>query len=825
MVRLPLFCWMLGILVLFPSPGGRAGAPLLPQRLTVYPARIALRNSDSRQQLAVWGHYPGGKVRDLTDHVRFRASDPTVATVSVSGLVLPAGRGKASIVVEGPGKNAARLTVPVTVSAYDLAAPIHFPTQVVPLLTKFGCNAGGCHGKQYGQNGFKLSLFGFDPQADHAALVKEARGRRLFAASPENSLLLLKATGSVAHGGGRRLDPKSSEYALLLRWVRQGGPYETGKGRQIVGLDLWPAERALARQDSQRLLVTARYDDGTSEDVSRLAQYQSNDADVAVVDEAGVVRTQDVPGEAAVMARYLGQVAVCRVTVPLGKAIPQYPHFPTANYVDKFALAKWKKLGIVPSPACSDAEFIRRASLDICGTLPTPAEVRRFLAARDSNKRVMLIDRLLKRPEYADFFALKWSDVLHNKRQNLDFYKAGTFGFHAWIHKNLAENRPYDQFVHDILAGQGSPEQHPPVTWYRLVRTLDGYVDNTAQLFLGLRLQCAQCHHHPAERWGQEDYFGLAAFFARVGRSKVVIPNICYPPSSETIADNRTGKVVHPRTGQVMKPKGLDGPIYKESPYEDPRQLLVDWMARPDNPYFARALVNRMWGHFFGRGIVEPIDDMRLTNPPSNPELLDALARDFIKHKFDVKHVIRTICTSRTYGLSSTANDYNRHDRKNFARYYPRRLQAEVLLDALARATGVPTAFPGMPPGTRAIQLPDESVPSYFLDIFGRPQRSTACECERLNDATLAQSLHVLNSPEVQGRIVAPGGRAAKLAREARPHKEKLTDLFLWVQGRLPDAEELAFTERYVNRRADKVKAYQNLLWALLNAKEFQFNY
>jgi hypothetical protein len=710
-------------------------------------------------------------------------------------------------------------------SARGEEPPVSFPNQVVPILTKLGCNAGGCHGKQLGQNGFKLSLFGFDPEADHAALVKEARGRRLFSAAPASSLFLLKPTAAVPHGGGRRLNPTSPEYRLLLRWVRQGALYEPGPARHVVGLDLWPVEKTMGRKDSQPLSVTARYDDGHNEDVTRLAQYQSNDTDVAVVDGAGVVRTLDVPGEAAVMARYQGHVAVFRAAVPLGQPIGRYPDFPAANFIDELAVGKWQKLGIVPSEPCTDAEFIRRASLDICGTLPTPSEVRGFLGDPAKDKRTRLIDRLLDRPEYADYFALQWADVLHNKRQNLDIYKAGTFAFHAWIRRSLAENRPYDQFVRDILAAQGSPEAHPPVVWYRLVRTLDGYVDNTAQLFLGLRLQCAQCHHHPAEHWSQDDYYGLAAFFARVGRKNVVITNICYPPQSEHIFDTRTGQVTQPRTGQVMVPKGLDGPFYPSSLYEDPRQHLVDWMVRPDNPYFARALVNRMWGHFFGRGLVEPLDDMRVTNPPSNPELLDALARDFIAHRFDLKHVVRTICTSRTYGLSSTPNAFNAHDRKNFARYYPKRLEAEVLLDAVAQATGVPARFSGLPSGTRAIALPDESVPSYFLDIFGRPQRSTACACERLSDATLAQSLHVLNSRAMQDRITAPTGCAARLAADPRSDREKVEELFLWAHARLPDAKEREHAERYVSGHSDKVRAYQNLLWALVNAKEFQFNY
>jgi hypothetical protein len=794
-------------------------------RLTVHPPAIMLSGIDSRQQLAVTGPDDAGRIDDLTERVTFRSSDAAVATVTPEGLVLPVGNGKAVVTVSWSGKEPHRVDVPVTVAGYDPDAPVSFPRQVVPILTKLGCNAGGCHGKASGQNGFKLSLFGFDPRLDHDALTREARGRRLFPAAPENSLFLLKATATIAHAGGRRLDRQAPEYALLLRWIKQGAPYEPGKPRQVIALDLWPRDRLMGLRDAQRLLVTAHYQDGSAEDVTRLAQYQSNDTEYATVDEAGVVRTLDVAGQTAVMARYQGQVAVFPVQIPFGPPLKDSAGFTPVNYVDELAQAKWKKMGIAPSPPCTDTEFIRRATLDVCGTLPTPDEVRAFLADPAPDKRKKLIDALLERPEYADFFATKWADVLHNRRQNLDIYKQGTHAFHAWIRRALIDNKPYDEFVRAVLAGSGSPEEHPPVTWYRLVRTKDGYVENTAQLFLGLRLQCAQCHHHPAERWSQDDYYGLAAFFARVGRRNAIIPNICYPPSSEDIYDTRSGQITHPRTGAVMKPKGLDGPVYADASGVDPRQQLVDWMVRPDNPYFAKALVNRTWGHFFGRGLVEPIDDMRSTNPPVNPELLDALAKDFLAHQFDVKHVIRAICTSRTYGLSSTPTPGNARDRQTFARYYPKRLPAEVLLDALAQATGVPTTFAGLPRGTRAIELPDESVASRFLDVFGRPQRATPCECERLNDATLSQSLHLLNSREVQARLAAPNGRATKLAADARPTRAKVEEVFLWARGLPPTEAERDHAERYVADHPDKAKAYQNLLWALINAKEFQFNF
>ncbi len=529
-------------------------------------------------------------------------------------------------------------------------------------------------------------------------------------------------------------------------------------------------------------------------------------------------------GLAAVMARYQGQVAVFRATVPLGLPIAGAPDFPVDNLVDAATLKQWKALGIAPSESCTDAEFIRRASLDITGSLPTIAEIKAFVADAAPDKRARLVDGLLERPEYASYFAVKWADILRNKREGNESFARGTFTFYDWIRENLARNMPYDRFVRSIVAASGTPTTAPPVQWYQRLKQTDAFVDDTAQVFLGMRLQCAKCHHHPFEKWGQDDYYGFAAFFSRIGRKPSPAGRMT-GRTEEVIFAARSGAVNHPKTGQLMKPKGLGTEALDIPASGDPRQKLVDWMADPKNPYFARAVVNRYWAHFFGRGVVEPLDDMRQTNPPSNAELLDGLADDFVQHGYDLKHLIRRIATSRTYGLSSVPNESNAKDKQSFARHYPKRMSAEVLLDAISQVTAAPTSFGGLPVGTRAIELPDESVASAFLDTFGRPKRDSPCECERVSDASLGQSLMLLNSNEVQGKLSAGGGRATALTQDPRPEAEKLDELFWAAFGRAPSSGELTSALSHLGKNPQKKReAFEDIIWALVNAKEFQFN-
>ncbi|MBL8798577.1 MAG: DUF1553 domain-containing protein [Planctomycetia bacterium] len=801
------------------------------QALAVQPAKVALKGGDDAAQLVLTANLVGGRLQDLSGDVKYEPADPKVVRVTTAGRVIPLANGSTEITVTYGDKS---IKVPVTAEAVDQNLPINFGNQIVPIFTKLGCNSGGCHGKASGQNGFKLSLLGFEPDLDYMTLVKEGRGRRLFPAAPDNSLLLLKATGVVAHAGGKRMEEGSDEYKLTRRWIAAGMPFGDKADPTVTKITIFPEHRVLSRSNKQQIAVYAHYSDGSIEDITRRAQYESNDTEVAVVDNLGVVRTLEMAGEAAIMARYQGKVSVFRSTVPLGKNVPDWKFDPKTS-VDVHTAKKWKELGLQPSELCSDEEFLRRVSLDITGTLPTPEQVKEFLADQAADKRDKLVDKLLETNEYSYYFANKWADILRVKRRNLPDRAVGTFGFHNWIREAMAQDKPYDQFTREILAGTGDNVKSPPTVWYLELTNPENFVDDTAQVFLGLRMACANCHHHPYEKWSQDDYWGLAAFFGRVGRKNIVTPGVNQQgqnKSRQFIYTKSTGNVINKRTNQPAPIKPLDGEPMTIAPEEDPRQKLVDWMADPKNPFFARAVANRYWAHFFGRGIVDPLDDMRVTNPPSNPELLDGLAKELVDSKFSLKHLIRTICKSKTYQLSSVPNDFNKHDKHSYARYYPKRMGAEVLFDAVCQVTNVPTPFAGLPTDKyapkRAIMLPDESFQSYFLDVFGRPQRISACECERVSEANLAQALHLLNSDEVQTKLAAGNGRADLLAKDARPDAEKVEDLFLWTFGRRPTDKDkeaaLAHIGKYADKPNGKKVAYENILWALLNSKEFIFN-
>jgi hypothetical protein len=791
---------------------------------------LHLRGRDARQQILVTATCENGMVQDFTHQVIYSADPKTVVQVDKTGLITPAGNGTAVITAKGPQGLSA--TLPVTVEQFEAVNPINFPNQIVPIFTKTGCNAGGCHGKSGGQNGFKLSLLGFEPQEDYEHLVKEARGRRLFPASPERSLLLLKATATLPHGGGKRLGPDSQDYKLLLRWISEGMPFGKPSDPTVARIEVFPRERTMALNGDQQLIVTAHYTDGSSEDVTRSALFEPNDKEMAKTDDTGHVEVFRQPGDVAVMIRYQARVAVFRATVPLGAPVEHLP--PGKNFVDELAFKKLKAVGMPPSEPCNDATFSRRAALDIAGRLPTPEEIKPFLADKDPAKRDKWIDILLDGPDYADYFANKWSALLRNKRAD-GRQTRGAYAFHAWIRDSLFENKPYDEFAREILAASGEIGENPPVAWYRQVRDSSAQLEDTAQLFLGTRLQCAQCHHHPFEKWSQQDYFSFAAFFTQIGRKPGAQPGeeIIYHRRGNPVATNKKNK-------QPMKPAGLGDPPLNLSPDEDPRQALADWMSRKDNPFFARTLVNRYWKHFFGRGLVEPEDDIRETNPATNPELLDALARHFVDNGYNLKELVRTICHSQVYQLSAVPNEYNQVDKQNFSRYYPKRLTAEVLLDAVDQVTRFGSKFDGLPPGTRAVQLPDNSfnASSYFLTVFGRPEMSSSCECERSQDASLAQSLHLLNAKEIQDKLAADTGRAALLAADNnRAEEEKIRELYFCAFSREPDEKELTFARTYLEKKPvsskdgkpdaapNKRQAYEDIIWALINTKEFLFNH
>ena len=816
------------------------------QSLSAMPHQIVLRGADRYQQLVITGHFANGGVRDLTRQGAWRVVDPGIVRIERGGLVVAMKNGATDVTIEVEGKT---VKVPVTVEDADREQSINFTNEIVPIFSKLGCNSGSCHGKATGQNGFKLSLLGFEPRVDYDALALEGRGRRVYPAVPAASLLLNKPTGAIAHGGGKRLDPASRDYQLLLRWIREGLPFGNDNDPKVTGITIAPGHRLIGLRSSQQITVTAHYSDGSHRDVTPQAEFSSNDTELAGISETGLVETRDRPGEGAVMSRYLGRVAVFRATIPQDVPADKFTFPIPASFIDEHVFAKLKQLGIPPSEVCSDSEFLRRASLDITGTLPAAVEAEKFLADKDPEKREKLIDDLLGRPAYASYFSLKWGDILRNRQKGMVGVGGGatrTVALHDWIRDSLKTNKPYDQFVREILTAKGDfagTNAQPPVGWYNVLRTPQMMVDDTAQVFLGTRIQCAQCHHHPYEKWSQDDYWSLAAFFARTQLGNTPSKGKGPPAGGQKglpVVVAREGQVTNPQGKVYSNPRPLDGEMLTVPPEQDPRQLLADWMVRPDNPYFARALVNRYWAHFFGRGIVEMPDDLRVTNPPSNPALLDALAKDFSGHKYDFTYLIRTICTSKTYQLSSTPTEYNAKDKQNFARFYPRRLAAEALVDAIDQVTGVPTTFGsgGKVASARAIDLPDEAFRSPLLAAFGKPERSSACECERSPAVTLGQSLLLIGSPEVHNKLKNPKSRAGLLAADSRPVAEKIKEVYLLVYSRPPTAEEQQIAEAYLAKPATvspsvpkqqatsaKQWPYEDFLWALMNTKEFLFNH
>lgn len=788
---------------------------------TVPGGRFLLRGPDARLQLLVSGK-AGSRQFDQTRLVTYTVEPQGIVTVDATGMTRPVADGQAT--VKARAANGQETSVAVAVEHFENPPPINFGNQIVPIFTKLGCNGGGCHGKQGGQNGFKLSLLGFFPEDDYEFLVNESRGRRLNVPAPSKSLLLTKPVGQSPHGGGKRMDVDSDEYRLLYRWIEQGMPAGAKDAPTVAAIKCLPEGRVMDRAAEQQIACYATYTDGTVEDVTRMTLYEPNDTQLAESGKTGLVRTLDLAGEVAIMARYQGQVSTFRATIPLGAPIAGMP--PVRNFIDEAVFGKLQLLGIPASPMADDTTFLRRVYIDITGTIPTEAEVRAFQADSDPAKRDRVIDRLLDSPAYADYFANKWNMVLRNKRKQPDD-QAGTYAFRQWIWDSLYENKPYDQFVGEILTASGDSQVNPPVVWYREVTQSNEQVEDVAQLFLGVRIQCARCHHHPFEKWSQNDYYHLAAFFSRIGRKESADPTMKQAREKRIFHNEGQPTAQNPRTGQNLAPAGLAAVALEVPADQDPRVKLVEWMTAKDNAFFARSLANRYWKHFFDRGIVEPEDDMRETNPPTNPQLLDQLAKHFVESGFDLKSLVRAICQSSTYQLSALPNEYNQKDKQNFSRYYPKRLSAEVLYDAFHQVTATSERFNGLPEGTRATQLPDASIAPYFLKVFGQPQGDTACECERSQEANLAQSLHLLNSAEVQNKVSAGNGRAATLAADKnRTDDEKLRELYRWVYSREPDSDELQIAQAHIAKHKDNPKlAYEDIVWALINTKEFLFNH
>jgi hypothetical protein len=716
-------------------------------------------------------------------------------------------------------------------SAAEAKRPLSFVNDVMPILTKAGCNAGACHAKAItGQRGFRLSVLGFEPEEDYEAIVKQGKGRRVFPPAPEESLLLTKAAAIVPHTGGKKLDPKSEAYQTLIRWIEEGMPYAAVNEPKITSIAVEPSRLTMKIKTEQQLKVTAHYSDGSARDVTKLALFEANDRSMAAAGDEGLVKALDLPGSAAVMVRYAGLVSVFSVSIPLGAPVGEMP--PAKNFIDNLVFANLKQIGVPPSPICDDATFLRRVTLDIAGRLPTTEETKAFLANKDPNKRDRAIDSLLNTPDYADYFANKWTALLKNRRDDVADITAN-FAFHAWMRDSLLANKHYDQIVREILGSTGTIVSNPPVAWYKRVKEPTTQLEDVAQLFLGVRMQCAQCHHHPFEKWSQGDYYSLAAFFTQLGRKPTMIAG-----EDLIYAKRGMAQAEHRKTHVMLKPAGLGQQPLDIAPDDDPRLKLVDWMADKSNPFFTKALVNRYWKHFFKRGLIEPEDDIRDTNPPTNPELLEALAKNFLDSGYDLKALVRTITQSHTYQLSYEPNQYNVVDRQAFSHFYPKRMTAEVLLDAIDQLTGAKSDFANLPPGTRAISLPDNSYnkTSAFLKVFGRPEASSVCECERVQSASLAQSLHLMNADDIKAKLTASTGRARTLAKAQVPDAQRVKEIYLTAFSREPTAEEAKIADDCVNQirsnaegsldsQQSKLMGYEDLLWALINTKEFLYNH
>jgi hypothetical protein len=789
---------------------GQNDAPLV--SVVLEPSNPLIFGANLTQTLIVTGKYADGSLRDLTRQAAFTSSDPAVAMVDPSGTVKAIKNGQAWITAK-VGRFGARQAVRVQLA--DQKRAISFINDIAPIFARLGCSTSNCHGALNGQNGFKLSLFGYEPESDYKAVVEASDGRRINRAEPAKSLILLKPTQSVGHAGGKRFEVGSLEYHALKEWIEAGALAGGSNESKMVRLEVVPRERVLLSADAQQqLVVLAHYADGTKADVTRKVRYQSNDDSIATVSADGLVAAKR-SGEAAILVRTLDQVTAARIGVVLSPVVRNYPNVPRQNFIDDFVFSKLKRLNIVPSEVCTDEEFLRRAHLDLIGVLPTADEARKFLANRDANKRAKLVDELLERPEYADFWGLYWSDRLSNSRQFL--YEKGTFFFQQWLREAMAQNLPYDQFARELITATGGLYEVAPTSYYPLAKKAEEMATTTSQVFLGVGLECARCHDHPFEKWKQDDFLGLAAFFSQVRHKNRIRQN------ERVLYLDTKRELTHPKHKQPVVPKFLGGDPVKVELGRDRREVLADWITAPSNPFFARAIVNRIWKHFLGRGLVEPVDDFRVSNPPTNEALLTALTEDFIRHKYDLKHLYRTIVGSRVYQLSAQPNVTNKEDRQFYSRFYLKRLNAEELLDGICRVTEVPEKFPGFHLGTRAAQLPDPKVPSYFLDVFDRATRETVCE--RKQTTSVMQVMHLVSGDTINQKIRAENGLIERLIKAGKGSREIIEELYLRTLSRFPKQEEAQLAQQGIGQAPSPREGYEDLLWALLNSKEFLFNH
>jgi hypothetical protein len=791
--------------------------PPLPKvlSLSVQPAALTFENSRDVRSVLVTGRTKAGYLVDLSPVATLKPAAGLVR-VNTDGSLTPVKAGKTTLLVSAAGQKA---VVPITVKSVA-SPPISFVREVMPILSKAGCNAGTCHGSAKGKNGFKLSLRGYDPDYDYHALISDVSGRRFNRADPAQSLMLLKPTGTVPHRGGVVFTVGSPYYNILKRWISEGVRSDTDKVKRVARLEVLPAVPNVTLPGmTQKTLVIGHYPDGATRDVTREAVFNSSLPEVAAVAPDGTI-TAARRGEAALLVRYEGTYATNGITVLGDRTGYKWAQVPEFNYIDTLVDRKLQKIKALPSGLCDDATYLRRVSIDLTGLPPTPEQVRAFLADTTPTqaKRAKLADTLLSSPDFDDRWTNKWADLLDANSKYLG--DVGVRKFRNWIHSAVAMNKPYDKFVRELLTASGDAYENAPANYLRIAREPSTATENITQLFLGVRFSCCKCHDHPFERWTQNQYYQIGAFFAQVG----VKPG--FRPGDEIVFNRGEGETTHPRTGKTMAPKVPVGHLLKTADLSSDRRIaFVDWLTSPENPYFSRAMANRLWSYFFGRGIIDPVDDIRASNPASNPELLEALNADFIQSGFDLKHLMRAIVLSRVYQQTIRTNRWNEDDKTNFSHALPRRLEAEQLLDAIHLATGTRSKFEGLPAGAKAVQLPDANANGeLFLSLFGRPARETPCECERSTAVSLGQALNLINGPTVLDAIHSPDGRIARLMQTNPSDDRLIEEVFLAALARYPTAREKVAARDSLKQAASRKEGAEDLMWALLNSPAFLFN-
>ena len=785
---------------------------IAPVSIAVFPPDVNMQSARGKQRIIVQAIYADGITRDVTAQAKVTISDPKIAKI-VNLEVLPVGDGKCSIAVEFEGKTT---QVPVDVKDAIKDRPISFKLDVMPIFLRNGCNQGGCHGAARGKDGFRLSLFGFDPDGDHYRLTRELNGRRINLAIPEESLLVEKSTGKVPHTGGQKFAVGEQYYNDLVRWVDAGGPQDPAGIATPVSVDLFPKTALLdGKGSTQQLIVRAKYSDGSERDVTSLALFLSSNDSSGKVSPSGLVTAGD-RGEAFVMARFSTfTVGVPFIVLPKDLKF-SFPATPEKNYIDTLVNAKLKNLRIAPSATCSDEVFLRRIFIDLTGMLPSVEEYKTFVANKSADKREQLVKELMERKEFSELWVLKWAELLQIRSSNQVSYKA-TLLYYNWLQDRIARNVPLNQWVQELLGANGGTFNNPVTNYYQNETDILKVTENVAQVFMGMRIQCAQCHNHPFDRWTMDDYYGFAAFFTQIGRKRTD------DPRELVVFNSGSGEINHPLGGRRMAPKYLGGEV-PDVVGKDRRGLMAEWLASPKNPYFATNLSNMVWTHFFGVGIINEVDDVRVSNPPSNSELLQELGKKFTEYNYDFKRLVKDIVLSNSYQLSTQANASNESDTKNFSHSSIRRIKAETFLDCISQVTETKNKFPGLPLGARAVQIADGQVSNYFLTTFGRATRESVCSCEVKLDPTLSQSLHLLNGDATTQRITQ-GNLIGKLLKDKKTPEEILDEIYVRCLSRMPSADEKTKVLALVNAEKDKKQVLEDAFWAVLNTREYMFNH